>query len=105
MANLDDCIQTCLDCRRHCLEEFTQMCLEHGGEHVEKEHAVLMLDCIDICATCADFMTRRSSFHHLTCKACSEVCSACADSCDKIGMSECAAMCRKCAESCGSMAA
>ena len=81
------------------------MCLEKGGEHVEQVHAKLMLDCIQICATSADFMARGSELHGLVCRACSEVCRRCAESCEKIGMTDCAAQCRKCADSCGSMAA
>ena len=105
MSSMKECIETCLECHRTCLEHFTQMCLEKGGKHVEKKHATLMLDCIDICATSADFMTRQSEFHKLTCRACAEICSACADSCEEIGMTECAEQCRKCAASCGGMAA
>ena len=102
---MKQCVDTCAECHRTCLEHFTHMCLEKGGEHVEKEHARLMLDCIQICATSADFMTRGGALHGPVCRACSEVCRACAESCEKIGMTECAAACRKCADSCGSMAA
>ena len=105
MSSLNECIENCLACHRVCLDHFTNMCLEKGGEHVEKTHARLMLDCIQICATSADFMTRNSELHGYVCRACSEVCKKCAESCEKIGMTECAEHCRKCAESCGSMAA
>ena len=104
-AKLKDCIDTCTECHRTCLEHFSHMCLEQGGEHVEQAHAKLMLDCIQICATSADFMTRGSELHGLVCRACSEVCRRCAESCEQIGMTDCAAQCRKCADSCGSMAA
>ena len=104
-ANLKSCIDACAECHRVCLEHFTHMCLEKGGAHVEQAHARLMLDCIQICATSADFMTRGSALHEYVCKACSEVCRACAESCEKLGMTECAAQCRECADSCGSMAA
>lgn len=106
MSKLDDCIQTCLDCHKACLQHFSQTCLEKGGDHVEAKHARLMLDCIDICATSADFMTRGSELHAHVCKACSLVCKACADSCEKVGgMDDCVKHCRKCADSCGAMAA
>ena len=102
---MKQCIDNCTECHRVCLDHFTNMCLEKGGKHVEQAHAKLMLDCIQICATSADFMTRGSDLHSYVCRACSEVCKKCADSCEKIGMSDCAAQCRKCADSCGAMAA
>ena len=81
------------------------VCLEKGGEHVERAHVKLMLDCIQICATCTDFMIRGSELHGLVCRACSEVCRRSAESCETVGMADCAAACRKCADSCGAMAA
>ena len=104
-AAMNECIDTCQQCHRVCLDHFANMCLEKGGEHVEQVHARLMLDCIQICATCTDFMIRGSEHHALVCRACAEVCTRCAETCEAIGMTECAAMCRKCAESCARMAA
>ena len=104
-AEMKQCINTCQECHRTCLDHFANMCLEKGGEHVERDHAKLMLDCIQICATCTDFMIRGSELHAYVCRACSEVCKKCADSCEAVGMTDCAAQCRKCAESCGAMAA
>ncbi|MFH5803087.1 four-helix bundle copper-binding protein [Alienimonas sp. DA493] len=104
-ANMQQCIDTCQECHRTCLDHFSNVCLEKGGEHVEQTHARLMLDCIQICATCADFMIRGSELHGYVCRACSEVCKKCADSCEKVGMTECADQCRKCAETCAAMAA
>ena len=73
--------------------------------HVEQAHARLMPDCIQICQTSADFMTRGGELHGHTCRACAEVCRKCADSCAAIGMGDCAAMCRRCADGCAATAA
>ncbi|CAN5498101.1 four-helix bundle copper-binding protein [soil metagenome] len=106
MSNLDQCIQNCQDCYRVCLDALTNHCLKEGGAHTEQGHVKLMLDCIQICQTSADFMIRQSASHGLICRACSEICRTCADDCERVGgMEECVSACRKCAESCGSMAA
>jgi hypothetical protein len=66
----------------------------------------LMLDCIQMCQTAADFMDRESALHAYTCEACAAVCDACAESCARINsqpMQKCAEVCRKCAESCRAM--
>jgi hypothetical protein len=102
--SIQECIDLCERCHRVCLETFTRHCLEAGGEHTEPDHARLMLDCIQICHTSADFMIRGSHLHHLTCAACAEVCRRCANSCEEIGeMDECVQICRQCAESCAAM--
>ncbi|AWB08504.1 ferredoxin (plasmid) [Azospirillum humicireducens] len=103
---MDDCIRNCTDCHRICLETVAH-CLDKGGVHAESGHIRLMLDCIDICRTSADFMIRSARLHHLTCGACAEICAACADDCDRMSddpmMKRCADMCRRCAESCRAM--
>ncbi|PWC97614.1 four-helix bundle copper-binding protein [Azospirillum sp. TSO5] len=104
--SMDDCIRNCTDCHTICLETVAH-CLTKGGAHAEAGHIRLLLDCVDICRTSADFIIRGSRFHHLTCGACAEICAACADDCDRMAddsmMKRCAEMCRRCAESCRSM--
>lgn len=106
-ASMDDCIRNCLDCHRICLETVPH-CLSKGGAHAEAAHIGLLLDCVDICRTSADFMIRKSRFHSSTCGVCAEVCAACADDCDRMdddpAMRRCAEACRRCAESCRAMA-
>lgn len=95
-------IQSCWDCRHAC-QETLNLCLEMGGRHVEERHIKLMLDCIAICQTAADSMTRHSSMYDVICNACAKICEACAVSCDQIGgaeMKRCAEACRQCAKSC-----
>jgi hypothetical protein len=96
-------IRLCRECAAQCQETFYVHCLEAGGKHVEKEHAVLMADCIQACQTAADFMARGSRFHAAECTACADVCEACAASCERLGgeiMTRCAEICRRCAKSC-----
>ena len=106
MQDMQSCIDSCLRCHSVCLRELTQRCLAMRGKHIEQRHAVLMLDCAEICQTAANFMLRGSGQHKLTCRVCAEVCDACAQSCEQVGgMDECARICRECAESCRRMAA
>jgi hypothetical protein len=84
-------------------------CLRQGGRHAEANHIRLMLDCVEICQTSADFMIRASDLHKHTCAACAAVCDRCAQDCasftDSAEMQRCADMCKRCADSCRQMAA
>src|SRR5205814_907065 len=60
------CIQECQSCHSSCLETVTH-CLRKGGRHAEEGHIRLMLDCVEICQTSADFMLRGSDLHTRTC--------------------------------------
>ena len=103
------CAEECHRCHDVCLETIS-ICLHEGGEHAEAHHIRLMMDCVQICHTSADFMLRGSDLHGHVCRACAEVCRRCADDCEKLAgghehMKKCADACRKCAESCQKMAA
>lgn len=104
---LSECVTTCTDCRRVCLETLTY-CLTAGEKHADAKHIQLMIDCVDICDACTGAMIRASAHHAHFCELCAKICTACAESCEKFGddkiMNACAEACRKCAESCGSMA-
>ena len=105
-AEMQECIQNCLDCHSVCLETVAH-CLELGGRHAEASHIRLMLDCSDICRTSADFMLRGSAHHSAVCGLCATICDACAADCERMGDDElmrgCAQACRRCAESCRRM--
>ncbi len=106
--NMQQCIDECSTCHQICLKTI-QHCLGMGGKHAEQAHIRLMEDCVQICATSADFMLRGSPLHVHTCRACAEVCQRCAEDCERIGggdemMKRCADACRRCAESCRKMA-
>lgn len=104
---LRSCIEECMNCHAVC-QETVNHCLQQGGHHAEAGHIRLLLDCVEICQTSANFMLRGSPFHVRTCAACSEICQACAEDCEQMGgderMRACAEACRRCAESCASMA-
>lgn len=104
---LQQCITDCLDCHRICTEAVPHVL--HGiGEHSEAEHLIAMLDCAQICALSADFMSRGSPHHAHVCGECAEICTACAALCDAHAdpdstMKRCAEACRRCAASCAAM--
>ena len=103
---IQDCINTCWECRTHCQKTLFHHCLEKGEEHVSSDHVKLMTDCLAMCQIAADFMTRESTNIGTVCAACADVCHACADSCEAIDdkeMQHCASMCRDCAEKCDDM--
>ncbi|WP_095407239.1 MULTISPECIES: four-helix bundle copper-binding protein [Rhodomicrobium] len=98
-----DCIEKCWTCRDTCQSVLFNYCLEKGGKHAEADHVRLMVDCIQICQTSGDFMTRNSRMHASVCTTCAAICEACARSCDAVGdaeMRRCAEACRACAKSC-----
>lgn len=106
-SDLTRCIKECVDCHSTCLSTI-QHCLNQGGKHAESEHIHLLLDCVEICQTSANFMLRGSQLHALTCRSCSEVCQRCAQDCERMAddetMRHCAEACRRCGESCEQMA-
>jgi hypothetical protein len=106
-AQMQECVQNCTDCHRICLET-AAYCVQMGGPHAEASHVGLLLDCAQICATSADFMTRGAVLHPRVCGVCAEVCERCAEDCERFGddaqMRRCAEVCRRCAESCRRMA-
>lgn len=71
-------------------------------------HLALMLDCVEICQTSANFMLRNSALHRRTCGVCAEICDMCAMDCQRFAddaqMQACADACRRCAASCREMA-
>ncbi len=100
-------IDVCQNCHHVCLATL-QHCLQMGGEHVAPDHIRLMLDCVEICETSANFMIRASDFHAETCGVCADVCERCAGDCarftDDHMMQACAEACIRCAASCREMA-
>ncbi len=107
MPNPDSHLALLRQCVDHCRATLFDHCLPTGGAHVAPEHVERMMDCIEICRTAIDFMTRGSAQHGLVCGTCAEICLACADSCEQLDdaiMSRCADICRRCAEGCIGMA-
>lgn len=100
-AQLQICIDECLQCYQSCLGMAMSHCLEVGGAHVDPAHFRLMMACSESCRTAAHFMLIGVPHHQHVCADCASICRQCADSCDALdGMDECAAMCRRCADAC-----
>lgn len=104
---MQKCIENCASSHQVC-EQTLAYCLTKEGGHVEPRHLKALIDCAQICAVSADFMSRDSKIHSYTCHACAEACLACAKMCDGFSDDEtmklCADVCRRCEESCRKMA-
>jgi hypothetical protein len=103
---VQQCLKDSLDCYQTC-NETTLRCLAVGGKHAERDRINLLMDCVRICITNADFITRNSKYYPQTCGICADICDECGDVCDRFDddfMKECASVCRRCAESCREMA-
>jgi hypothetical protein len=101
---MQQCIDTCLECYRACSETATH-CLELGGQHAQASHIRLLKDCSIICMASADFMLGASQFQSQVCQICADICERCAEDCERVGGDDqCAAVCRRCAEECRKMA-
>jgi hypothetical protein len=104
-AQMRSCIENCQSCHQICVETLTH-CLQMGGEHADADHLRTLMDCAQMCATSADFMSRGSTWHTETCGVCADICEQCAMSCDALEgaeMKRCADECRRCAEDCRRM--
>ena len=103
--NLLACGQICLDCLRICSETISG-CLSKGGKHAHVGQITVLMDCILVCETTANFLNRGSELSTKICEVCVEACERCAKSCEGWGdaeMDKCADECRSCAEGCRSM--
>jgi Domain of Unknown Function (DUF326) len=107
-SQIEECIQSCLDCHRICLEAITH-CLLRGGEYASEKRILLLQDCAEVCDMAANFMTRNSDLHATICRTCAEVCLRCAEECERFRdddlLKACAKACRRCAEYCQLMVA
>lgn len=101
-----NCITACLECYITC-NETSIYCIQTGGEHAEKDHIRLMMDCASICNTCADVMLRGSGYSEKLCSICADVCEMCSKSCEKLlndpVMKQCFEVCHRCAKICREM--
>ena len=55
--DMKTCINQCRACEQVCLETLAH-CLQQGGKHGEAVLINALLDCIQLCGSCADLMTR-----------------------------------------------
>ena len=107
-TEMQRCIQECERCHDACLRAVTY-CLRKGERYEDASHITALLDCAEMCQTCASFMLRESPRHQHTCGVCAVMCDACAKSCAAFEgddeMEQCRAQCHRCAASCREMAA
>ena len=98
----EGCAKMCGDCADMCKKNLDSF-LKKGGKYADPERVNLMKDCIKICQTNADFLSRKSANSAKTDDACADICSKCATKCEELKdpkLTDCIAMCRKCASSC-----
>ena len=98
---MQSCVDACTSCHQTCTHN-VRHCLEKGGKHAASAHITLLVDCAQICATSADFLTRHSAQHQATRRACAASCEATGD--DDM-MRACADERRRCANSCEKISA
>ena len=105
MKNSKNFVDACLACAIEC-----EVCASNGINLNDKNHLkciALCRDCADICALCARFAARGSSFCDALCKLCADLCIACAAECEKLSAHDFykknAEACRKCAAECSKM--
>jgi len=100
------CIDECESCRSACLTAVTY-CLDRGGRYADALLVRMLIDCADMCTTCADFLLRDSMAHRRVCEVCAEICDLCAELCatlpDDEMLGDCAADCLSCAGACRDM--
>lgn len=96
------------DAARFLMAQDARRTLSRGAQHAAANHIRFLMDCAQICASSADFMSRVSPSHVHTCRVCADVCERCAISCEQLPgaeMRRCAEQCRRCAEECRRLSA
>lgn len=103
-----DCQENCENCYRVCLQTVVYAMQQHDRPFHES-HLRLLMDCADICRTCANFLIRGSELRDCICRACAKICEHSAEFCgerrDDPQMRLCEQVCLRCSESCAQMAA
>ncbi|WP_230203271.1 four-helix bundle copper-binding protein [Parafrankia discariae] len=84
-------------------------CMRQGGAMMDAALMRMLLDCSDMCGTCADMIMRDSGSMKDICRMCADMCTRCADMCAKMPddqqMAACAEACRRAAAACRTLAA
>lgn len=81
---MQECINKCWEVSR-CGNEAIYESLKMGGKYSELEHLALIMNCVKICESTAQFVVSRSPFMQLLCGLCAKICEDCAEECEKIG--------------------
>lgn len=93
---LQRCAQVCGETLNYCVEQ--------GGDHVEPDHILALVDCSEVCNFTANVAARDSELTAKLLEACAEACKRCEESCEEFEddetMKACADACRECYEVC-----
>lgn len=92
-------LRTCAD----VCNETLAYCLEQG--HVEPDHILCLVDCIELCTLTAHFVARDSHLASQVLELCAQACKDCEESCEEYQdgderMKACADVCREAYEHC-----
>lgn len=92
-------LRTCAD----VCNETLAYCLQQG--HVEPEHILVLVDCIELCTITAHFVSRDSQLSTQVLELCALACKNAEESCEEYQedderMKACADVCRECYEHC-----
>lgn len=94
------CIEEVRKCHDDCSEAVTY-CLRTDGQHGQADRVQSLLDCVELCQTAEDLLTRHSRLYHevcgLTALACLEASAKCSELKDA-KLDQCIASCRRTAE-------
>ena len=100
-GSMTGCMSECRSCQTSCEKVLAK------EKDKNSDRAKLLGDCISMCKTSREFMSRGSANHGKVCALCADICKKCAESCDTSkdkSTKDCAEECRKCASSCEKMA-
>lgn len=94
VQTLSQCLATCKECGK--------MCLEEG----QARTAIICNECAEICDLALKFKCCNSEFANQALDLCGQICKRCASECGKANSAhcqECADVCKRCAEVCSSV--
>lgn len=100
------CARDCLACYQACVRCLSH-CMSHGGDHAEKKHLSILIECAEICQLTSKVLMLGNHEALEFCRTCSMICRACAKACRSLGddseLEGCAFHCLGCADSCDSV--
>ncbi|MBF0297818.1 MAG: four-helix bundle copper-binding protein [Oligoflexia bacterium] len=104
--DLKKCIDDCILCNNKCKSTLIY-CTGKGGQHIERNHILGLIECAEICSASSIFMLTNNQKWKELCSICEDICMKCALSCEEFKddqeMQKCAEACRKCSTSCKEM--
>lgn len=102
----ESCIETCAEAHRRCLQTI-EHCLEETPGGMQSDHLLVLVDCIQILPTIADFLRRESAIAPQICQAGARACVRCFDQLHEVAdatVQACVEECQKAAQLCEQLA-